>query len=90
MNQTPSFEELSHLNKTLDKRISTVKNYSLKRDLLQVAKSCENCHRDISQELVNCCREKKLSTKYHEFMKLYIEHLDLLNQLLVEAIIRDD
>ena len=84
-----SFADLCSRNKILCVKIARVKDWQLKRDLLQLSKTCDEYRREVNKEEVNCRQQLRISTKYQKILKQYHESVEMLEQHLVEAMIRD-
>jgi DNA repair ATPase RecN len=73
----------------LERQIRLIENYNTVKDLLKLARSCENVIGDISREQVNCRRTHKDSARLQELYQHLCENLTTLEQYLLMAHLLD-
>ena len=73
----------------LEARIAGVKNYRSKKDLLQIARTCDNLITEISKEAVACRRLKRLTPEFESVSNRFIEAVQHLEELATFALLLD-
>jgi len=74
----------------LERQIRLIENYNTVKDLLRLARSCENVINDISREQVNCRRANRDSVRLQELYQQLCENLTTLEQYLLMAHLLSD
>lgn len=69
----------------LEAKIRDIDNYELSKDLLKLARSCENYITEISKEQVNCRRLRHTTVKMQELADRLTECVNNLEQYILFA-----
>lgn len=86
---TEEFLQTLESFRELEARIAGVKNYRSKKDLLQMARTCENLVTDLSKEAVTCRRLKRLTPEFNSISERFIEAVRNLEELATFALLLD-
>lgn len=73
----------------LERKIRTINDYSNLKDLLRLARSCENIINDISRERVNCRRLRRETNRLSELYTHLCEANTTLDQYITFATLLD-
>lgn len=73
----------------LEQKIRKINNYSNIKDLLKLARSCENIINDISREQVNCRRQRRETARLTELYHHLCDAVTNLDQYIVFAVLVD-
>lgn len=87
--ETVSYGDLIQRHDSLDAQIAVIKDFRTHRDLLKMARSCDNYRADISRELVECRRLKHETVKYQELIKRYADSIGTLEEYVTFAVLLD-
>lgn len=70
-------------------KIASINDFRVRRDLLHIARSCENIKQAISIELITCRRQKKHTVKYFELLENFCRVLETLGEYTTLALLMD-
>lgn len=84
-----SYDDLIQRHNTLNLAIARVKGHQAHKDLLKMARSCDNYRSDISKELVECRRLKHETVKYQGLLVRYAESISTLEEYVTFAVLLD-
>ena len=68
-------------------KIANIRDYRTRRDLLNMARSCENLREDISRESVVCRRLQRPTVKYLEYLDQFRCNLNTLSEYTTLALL---
>jgi hypothetical protein len=70
-------------------KIAALQNWQSRRDLINLARTCENLRQDISIAEVECRRLRRPTVKYMEFLQQFQQALNNLEQYTTLALLSD-
>ena len=84
------YQSLKDRHEAACSKIILIKSYNAGKDLLKLARSCDNINTNLSQERVNCRRLKHQTIKYGELLKQYEQSITVLEEYILYAMLIDN